>query len=53
MEKKYLYEVLIKNEMSDEERKITIEATSMLSVMLAMNELKNKYEHILKIEMKL
>ena len=53
MEKRYLYEVLIKNEMSNKERKITIKTTSMLNVILAMNKLKNKYEHILKIEMKL
>lgn len=53
MEKKYLYEVLLKNAMSDEKREIKIEATSMLSAILAMNELKNKYEYILKIEIKL
>jgi hypothetical protein len=53
MGKKYLYEVLLKDAVSDEKRKIAIETTSMLSAILAMDELKNKYEYILKVEIKL
>lgn len=53
MERKHLYEVLLKDAMSDEKRKITIKATSMLKAILSTDELKNKYEYVLKIEMKL
>lgn len=52
MKRKYLYEVLIKDAMSDKKRKVTIEATSMLNAILSTSDFKNIHEYVLKIEMK-
>lgn len=49
--KKHEYSVTLKDAMSDTERTITIEATSMINAVLSMEEIKNKYEYILEIKM--
>lgn len=49
--KKHEYTVILKDAMSNTERTITIEKTSMINTVLAMEEIKNKYEYILEIKM--
>lgn len=49
--KKHEYTVILKDAMFDTKRIITIEATSMINVVLSMDEIKNKYEYILEIKM--
>lgn len=48
---KHEYTVILKDAMSNTERTITIEATSMINTVLSMEEIKNKYEYILEIKM--
>lgn len=49
--KKHEYTVILKNATCNAKRRITIEATSMISAVLSMEEIKNKYEYILEIKM--
>nr|DAO91578.1 MAG TPA: hypothetical protein [Microviridae sp.] len=49
--KKHEYTVVLKDAMSNTEKTITIETTSMISAVLSMEEIKNKYEYILEIKM--
>lgn len=49
--KKHVYTVVLKDAMSDTKRTIMIKTTSMISAVLSMEEIKNKYEYILEVKM--
>lgn len=52
MRKNHTYEVTLKNAITGEKRIVQIKETSMINAILAMNEIENMYEYILKLEMK-
>lgn len=49
--KKHEYIVILKDATCNAQRRIMIKATSMISAVLSMEEIKNKYEYILGIKM--
>lgn len=49
--KKHVYTVVLKDATSDTKRTIIIKTTSMISAVLSMEEIKNKYEYILEVKM--
>lgn len=51
MRKQHLYDVKLRDAMSNEERTITIEATSMIIALIKTEDLKNTYEYTLEIKM--
>lgn len=53
MRKNHLYEVTLKNAITDEIRTVQIKETSIINAMLAMDGIENMYEYVLKIEIKL
>ena len=48
---KHEYIVILKNATCNAKRRIIIKATSMISAVLSMEEIKNKYEYILEVRM--
>lgn len=50
MKRNYFYNVTFKDIISEKERTIIIEATSILNAVLSTDKRKNTYEYILKIE---
>jgi hypothetical protein len=51
MRKLHLFDVKLRDAMSNEERTITIEATSMIIAIIKAEDLKNTYEYTLEIKM--
>jgi hypothetical protein len=49
--KKHEYAVILKDAMSNTKKTIMIKTTSMISAVLSMEEIKNKYEYILEVKM--
>lgn len=50
MRKKYFYNVILKDAVSEKERTIIVKETSMINAVLSTDEIKNVYEYISKIE---